>query len=175
MTSNPINPDECQLRPCKDPTGSKLSSLERLASEPFSFDFFQAVHLLESAASTQTRASDTSSTNPIGEDFAPSSEAVRFRAAASQSFPGSTIAAFVPANKVTENSETESPPQMTVSFMGLTGPSGVLPRHYTQQLIDQLREDKGMREFFDIFNHRIDTGCIIDLLFIFFVFLPDQS
>jgi type VI secretion system protein ImpH len=44
---------------------------------------------------------------------------------------------------------------MVVTFMGLTGPHGVLPRHYTQLLISRNREkDFTLRDFLDLFNHR---------------------
>src|SRR4029077_1035792 len=51
-------------------------------------------------------------------------------------------------------------PLMTVAFMGLTGPSGMLPRHYTELLIRLEKEEKGpercaLRDWFDLFNHRI--------------------
>jgi len=43
-----------------------------------------------------------------------------------------------------------------VSFMGLTGPAGVLPQHYTVRLIRALRNrDLATRDFFDLFNHRL--------------------
>jgi type VI secretion system protein ImpH len=49
---------------------------------------------------------------------------------------------------------------VTVSFLGLTGPSGVLPRHYTEILLRQEREAKGsekhaLRDWLDLFNHRL--------------------
>jgi type VI secretion system protein ImpH len=39
--------------------------------------------------------------------------------------------------------------------MGLAGTGGTLPSHYTQLLIDRVREkDFGLRDFLDLFNHR---------------------
>jgi type VI secretion system protein ImpH len=46
---------------------------------------------------------------------------------------------------------------MNVTFLGLTGPSGVLPLHYTALLIERSRRqpsDLALREFLDIFHHR---------------------
>jgi type VI secretion system protein ImpH len=43
-----------------------------------------------------------------------------------------------------------------INFMGLTGPSGVLPLYYTEMLLERLRQkDPVLRDFFDIFNHRM--------------------
>ena len=46
---------------------------------------------------------------------------------------------------------------MTVNFMGLTGPSGVLPRHYTERLFAEVRgeERHALRDWLDLFNHRL--------------------
>ncbi len=45
------------------------------------------------------------------------------------------------------------------SVMGLTGPQGVLPMHYTATLIEQVQGERGeryspLRDFLDIFQHR---------------------
>jgi type VI secretion system protein ImpH len=50
-------------------------------------------------------------------------------------------------------------PLLTVTFIGLYGPSGVLPTHYTQLLLDIQRDVRGperrsLRDWLDLFNHR---------------------
>src|SRR5262249_53829915 len=49
-----------------------------------------------------------------------------------------------------------SAPVMVINFMGLYGPSGVLPLYYTDMVIQKIRQrEPGLRDFYDIFNHRI--------------------
>jgi type VI secretion system protein ImpH len=112
---------------------------EKLRSEPFVFDFFQAVRLLERFLPERT---------PVGQFAHPGNEVARFRAHPSLAFPASQIQTISwPANE---------PPQMTVNFMGLTGPEGVLPNPYTSLIIERLRaSDYSLRDFLDLFHHRI--------------------
>src|SRR5437016_5072772 len=50
-------------------------------------------------------------------------------------------------------------PAVTVSFLGMTGPCGALPLHYTHLLMRLAREGRGsertaLRDWLDLFNHR---------------------
>ncbi|MBM3744385.1 MAG: type VI secretion system baseplate subunit TssG [Acidobacteria bacterium] len=113
---------------------------QRLFQEPYVFQFFQAVRLLEKMA----RGS-----RPVGHEGPPASEPVRFSAHPSLAFPASQLQALLPA-------QGGAPPRLVVNFMGLTGPLGVLPFYYTQAVIERTRaRDTALRDFLDIFNHRI--------------------
>lgn len=113
-----------------------------LFQEPYRFDFFQAVRLLERIYPER---------QPVGGESAPADEAVRFRTRVSLAFAPSQI------HQMTDRDNAEGlPPQMTVAFMGMTGPAGVLPHHYTELLIERTRyKDTALLEFLDVFNHRM--------------------
>src|SRR5579871_6026175 len=93
--------------------GQGAGLTDALAAGPSRFDFFQAVRLLEALGG---RAE-------VGGDAAPRAEAVRFRAQPALRFPAAEIAQF-------RARPGDAPPEMAVTFLGLTGPSGVLPQHY---------------------------------------------
>ncbi|PHS12272.1 MAG: type VI secretion system baseplate subunit TssG [Blastopirellula sp.] len=134
---------------------ARASVKHKLLTEPYRFDFFQAVRLLEKVAREEGTEEDSKS---IGYDGPPSQEILRFRSLASHSFPGSEIVSLEDLRSNEEEDERESKPhfQMVVAFMGLTGPSGVLPLHYTQTVIDRVRQkDYAFRDFLDVFNQRI--------------------
>ncbi len=91
---------------------------------------------------------------PIGRGGPPSVEAVRFRALNSLSFPPSQI------HDLQRPTADEPVPVLTETFFGLTGPSGVLPRHYTELLMrldrdTRLPERQALRDWLDLFNHRM--------------------
>lgn len=112
------------------------SLTELLFERPYEFDFFQAVRLLT------LMYPDRRVLSALGEG---TSDAVRFHALPSLNFPPSAI------HDMTEG----NPLHMTVAFMGLTGPQGALPEHYTEFLIARLFEkDSAAAAFFDLFNHR---------------------
>jgi len=47
---------------------------------------------------------------------------------------------------------------MTVAFLGLAGAEGALPRYYTELLLQRVQAgDYALRDFLDLFNHRLIT------------------
>lgn len=109
-----------------------------LEQAPDTFSFFQAVRILEATESDRS---------PVGGDDA-DREVVRFSAHPSIAFPPSEIESL-------ERPDGE-PPRMTVNFMGLIGPQGVLPLDYTNLVAERVQaRDHGLRAFLDIFQHRI--------------------
>ncbi|MCA9058737.1 MAG: type VI secretion system baseplate subunit TssG [Planctomycetaceae bacterium] len=136
-----------------------------LFERPEQYEFFQAVRILEQATQQQTSKQNLKA---LGGAVTPRAEAVRFRAAASRTFPSGDIANAAPNRRAVSGSPAEqslqnqlpTPVELTVPFMGLTGPNGVLPDHYTSLVIDrshQKTKDHALREFFDLFNHRAIT------------------
>lgn len=120
--------------------GPQTTSLaRRLQARPDRFEFFQAVRMLQLAAARAGAGS-------IGTETAPERERVRFRTHISAAFPRAAI----------ERAAVHDIPELTVSFMGLTGPQGVLPQHFTRLLIDQERGNEHvLAAFQDLFNHRM--------------------
>jgi type VI secretion system protein ImpH len=107
----------------------------------FRFDFFQAVRLLARVYPDRQQ---------VGKTANPSKEVVRFRAHQSLAFPPSAI------HQIRQARDERGPAEMTVAFMGLTGPQGVLPRYYSELMLERLHaKDQTLRDFFDLFNHRM--------------------
>ncbi|HMF55832.1 MAG TPA: type VI secretion system baseplate subunit TssG [Pyrinomonadaceae bacterium] len=116
---------------------------QELFDEPYRFDFFQAVRLLERIDPRRL---------PIGHEGDARRESVRFRTRQTLSFPPSEIYQLIKNGSEDEN----APPEMMVAFMGATGPLGVLPHQYTELLMERARyKDTALWTFLDIFNHRM--------------------
>ena len=114
-----------------------------LFQRPYAFDFYQAVRLLYW----------------IHERTPPAErppEVVRFAARLALEAPASEIYELEPG-KPAHGETPATPPEMIVNFIGLTGPSGVLPLHYTELLLERRfrHRDRTLQRFLDIFNHRL--------------------
>ena len=111
------------------------------------YNFFRAVRTLERKLNQGT---DEDRRYKVGHDSHPSKEVVHFKANQSLAFPNRTVHHIVPREDQPDKAD------MTVSFMGLTGAKGVLPDHYTEMILQRIKlKDYSMRDFFDLFNHRL--------------------
>ena len=110
---------------------------EELRLEPWNFQFFQMVRLLERLGSGK----------PVGRFDNPEDEVVHFAANPALEFPPSEIHSL---------DSKQTPPELTVNIMGLTGQLGVLPTAYTEWINDRVRaKDHTLKDFFDLFHHRL--------------------
>jgi type VI secretion system protein ImpH len=131
--------------------------IERVFSEGHRFDFFQAVRVLEHFRRNRQIGGDGQDaglrTTGDSHPHEPDQEAVRFRNSAGLRFPAGAIQRVDPGEPTSDSGS--SLPQMFVTMMGLTGPSGVLPEHYTQLLMQRSKYgDRVLSEFLEVFHHR---------------------
>lgn len=106
--------------------------LLRLKAEPQRFAFDAAVRLL----TFHRRRSDPA-------------EAVRFTSAAGSSYAAAEITDV-------QADSSMSAPRVTVGLIGLTGPVGVLPRYYSDEVVaDQRSRSFSLTDFLDLISHRM--------------------
>lgn len=131
----------------------QLSVEERLLSEPYRFEFFQAVRVLELSLKAQgvdvNRALDSN---------------IRFENSNSLSFPPSEIERLHTQTVLSDDSDASllstSPEQkryyLTPSFMGFLGPNGTLPRHYSERIITHqlYKRDRAPTAFLNTYSNR---------------------
>lgn len=138
-----------------------LSITEQVQQDSPRFTFFQIVRLLERAAAYagdsgpirlgQASNERSKSDGPIARYSPPSRESVRFFVPQHLSFPDNEVSS-IKTKKLSEEYEQWT---VAVNFLGLTGPMGVLPYHYTETILKRLKEkDRSLADFFDLFNHR---------------------
>lgn len=127
--------------------GADLNS--DLEKHPERYSFQQAIRLLENA-----HRAAKAPRNAVGKDAAPTDEVVRFSTQTGFSHPSGEITAVKADGRPV--GQVRVPVNVEVSFMGLTGPNGVLPDHYTALLLSRLRaNDTALRDFLNLFNHRV--------------------
>lgn len=130
------------------------SVIKRLLHEPYQFTFVQAVRLLQRVA--VLRAEKTAKPQPleVAQNAPPHREHIRFRS--------ETKMAYAPADVLkieqqshTLNNKTFEQWRMKVAFMGLTGAKGVLPQHYSELVLQELKNrNPAFLDFLEMFNHR---------------------
>ncbi len=127
---------------------------EHLYENPEVFNFFQAVRLLDAINHEKVAYKADWKQFPVGYDTTQQKETVRFKVDPTLKYPNGHITKLKEAELNPEKNRLR-PAVAHVTFMGLTGPSGVLPMHYSELLLEQNRKkDFAMSDFFDLFNHR---------------------
>jgi type VI secretion system protein ImpH len=121
--------------------------IERLRQEPQAFDPLQALLIFERHAAAEAAADRSGQAAPVGRDAHPGNEVVRFTGDAVMAFPASDLIGY--------REDGNGPPTMAVAFMGMYGPSGVMPNFYSELILARLREkDVALATFYDLFLHR---------------------
>lgn len=125
----------------------------RLRAAPHAFSFFQAIRLLERIAHEEGGPGA-----PVGEDAPPRQEVARLRAATTLGFPAGEVASLTPGrprDPSAGDSGTADPPRVQVTFLGSTGPTGALPDHYTELLVQRVRaKDRAFADLLGMLDHR---------------------
>lgn len=112
-----------------------------LREEPYRFELYQAIRLLELMAPER---------RPVGSSSLIRREAVRFSGSTRLSFPTSDIERLDPPE------DPRDPPVMKVTAFSIAGAHGPLPPPYAELVEHRVRaKDTGIAAFLDIFNHRL--------------------
>ena len=138
------------MQSAKWPYGSAL--IDELLAEPWTFDFFQAVRLLD------TFAADT----PPGAALV--SERIRFANSIALDFPSAELQSIGVGQSALGEDGAEHPVfVLTTRFFGLTGTQGSLPLHYTERIAEAERrsDDSSIRSFYDML-----TGRAVELFYL---------
>jgi type VI secretion system protein ImpH len=113
------------------------SLLGVLADQPWQFEFYQAMRLLDALQRQLGSAAPLEN----------STQTVRFQSRVDFGFP---------ASELQELSLDSDPPCLTVNFLSLAGAHGPLPTPYTEMILDAAaRQDHTAIDFLDIFNSRL--------------------
>jgi type VI secretion system protein ImpH len=110
--------------------------ISKLINEGCSFDFFQAVSILQNLLFNENKQ------DPIA------SGKIRFEPDPSISFPVSDISSIY---------RKDESIHFLLSFMSLTGISSPLPVYFSQYISECSDKSSGLADFIKIFNHRIYT------------------
>jgi len=122
-------------------------NIKQLIEDPSEYNFYQAIYTIE-----RQLAAGKEQQSKVGHDSIPRNELIRFISDQNLGYPGA------PISKVQKRDDVDGKTayDIHVSFMGVTGTNGALPQHYTELVLERLKyKDTGMRDFFDLFNHRL--------------------
>jgi len=120
-----------------------LSLEQAIFEEPYRFEFFQLMRLLERIFRDKS---------PVGYNSLPENEVANFRSTLSLEFPASEVQEIKKFHdEILDRERTE----VFVNFMGMLGLLGAMPMRYTELAAERARYgDTALWYFLDIFTHR---------------------
>lgn len=117
---------------------STTSVVKRLFKYPYEFSFLQAIRLFQKLLPTSSE---------IGATVSPFEDPILFSSRYTYSLPSSDIYRVCITNEK---------PMIEVNFWNIGGPHGPLPAPISEKVEERTREgDFALKEFLDIFNHRL--------------------
>ncbi|HEY0365272.1 MAG TPA: type VI secretion system baseplate subunit TssG [Pyrinomonadaceae bacterium] len=132
--------------------GKQMAVEDWLFAEGHRFDFFQAVRLLEIIHTSNGERG----LFPPGQSADPAKEIVHFRSVVQLDFPSSDVAQVTRRKDIPTRDQPKAPAEMAVNFLGLAGGLGSLDTPSTELVLQRAsHDDKALRDFLDIFNHRL--------------------
>ena len=133
--------------------------MKALLTKGHEFSLIQAASLIQKYTDSQSgNGAYFDSGKPLSRvDYYrdPSKEKVRFRAARGFGFPASEIAQISLENMHGIESKEGQRYVIEATCLGLYGPSSPLPDYINERLLARDRDTKALRDFLDIFNHRL--------------------
>ncbi|RCU52728.1 type VI secretion system baseplate subunit TssG [Corallincola holothuriorum] len=122
-------------------------NLNELAKNTHHYDFFETVRYIQK----QWRAADE--VHWIGTDSLPSKELVRFKTSQHLGVPSHSVEnVHIGPYLIRSHKRVK----LQTALFGLTGVNGVLPKHYSELVMQRIKnKDTAMAEFYDLFNHRV--------------------
>jgi type VI secretion system protein ImpH len=134
------------MAPARRRTAPSVAAL--LARAPHRFPFLEAMRVLEAAERKAARDPRRVPRRPLGGDADPAEELARLASVLSLAFPAAELAAF-------RAEEAGDKPHLALAFLGLVGPGGILPRHYSEMVLAAQRaKNDALPAFLDMFVHR---------------------
>jgi type VI secretion system protein ImpH len=116
-------------------------TVEKLKAEPWKFDFFRALRVLENERSDLPK---------IGESALPAEDAAQLTQKTEMGFASSTLGEF-------SQGPDDPRPKLSVRFFGLLGANGPMPLPHTMHAIErsQNEHDTTLVSFLNVFHHRM--------------------
>ncbi|MBB5020140.1 type VI secretion system protein ImpH [Chitinivorax tropicus] len=118
-----------------------MTILADLVRHPANYEFYAALRLIEAANPDKPR---------MGESLRPQDDPVRLGQPPSLAFEPASVAQW-------QQTETGPVPRLGVNVLGLLGPNGPMPLHFSEYARDRLRNanDPTLSRFLDVFHHRL--------------------